>query len=268
MSRPLRIVLFLCALTLTSVPARASDGDIAILAIVPGTNSPNHQGAECDHWFIKWNESADGSSTPFGTCLPPVLKVYAVLRGASAQGITGVEYSIATGPDVFADPGYFLIELPAPGPTLTLGNALTPPDPEKRGTNVIWDTCQTSPDGRILLETVLVIPTVPCGPSQRPPEFEMTVAQHAFPSNRFFRCPLFTLCDGPVFTKVCLGDDIVLCQTQAPPFPNDSQCSTSGHFVINGPGRLGTCQTAQAPALAPGAAATQKSWGEVKSLFR
>jgi hypothetical protein len=266
MSRQLSIAL-ICCLFLSAASVWASDGDVLIFAQIPGTGSARHQGAECDHWLIKWNDSSEGASNPFGTCQAPVLKVYAVLQGASAQGITGVEFSIKIGPDVFADPGYVLVEVPAPGPTLTLGAALTPPDPDPRGVNMIWETCQTSPDNRILLETVLVIATIPCGPSQRPPELELTVGQHSFPTNRFFRCPLFTLCDGPVFTKVCLGDDIVQCQTQAPPFPNDSQCSTSGRFSINGPGGVGSCKVAQAPEALPNAA-TDRSWGQVKSLYR
>lgn len=268
MLRLFRNLACLATLVLSALPSRGSDGEISILATIPGTSSPTLRGAECDHWFIKWNVAAANATTPYGSCLAPTLKVYAELQGASADGITGLEYSIRTGPDRNPDPGYVLFEVPEPGPIVMLGSPLLPPDPDVRGTNWSWADCQQGVDGRILLETVLVIPILPCGPSQRPPQLDMTVAQHSTPSNRYFRCPLFTLCDGPVYTKVCLGDNIVPCQTQAPPFPNDSQCSTSGEFVINGPGRLGTCRTAKAsPTLLPGAVST-RTWSDVKALFR
>ena len=265
MFRQLPSVVTLVALALTSLPAWGSDGDIAIVAGLLDKHGRKFQGAECDYWLIKWNDASETGVPPFGTCTPPTLKVYAVLEGASAQGITGVEFAVRMGPDVFPDVGYIMFEIPAPGATVTLGSAFTPPDPERRGMNITWDTCQTGDQGRRLLETIVVIPTVPCGPSQRPPEFQMTVSQHSHPSNIYFRCPLFTLCDGPVYTKVCLGDDIVLCQTQTPPFPNDSQCSTSGRFVINGSGSLGSCGVPKGFAPAP---LEQGTWSELKSLYR
>ena len=136
-------------------------------------------------------------------------------------------------------------------------------DAERRGLNLVWSACQSGTNGRVHLGQVLVIPTAPCGPSARPPELVMSVGQHWSPSNRFLRCPLFTLCDAPAFTKVCLGSELVTCDLEVPPFSPVATCSSSGSFSINSANGIGRCD-----ALKPDADGAQKTWSEVKSLFR
>ena len=194
-----------------------------------------------------------------------MLEVYAELAGASAGGITGVEFGGRLGEDRYPDPGYVLIEIPMAQPTLSIGTAFTPPDADPRGMNMAWAECQQGSGGRILLERILVIPVVPCGPEQEPPALRLQVGQHARPSNRFLRCPLFTLCDAPAYTKVCLGSDFHECDIEVPPYTRIAYCSSSGSFVINGGpgGGPGRCSRYGKPEIA-----TATTWGAVKSLFR
>jgi hypothetical protein len=242
-----------------AAPAWASDGDIAILAELAGTGRT--PAVECDFWQMQWNNATRGQGKPpFGSCQPPVLKVYAELRGASAGGITGVEYSVRIGHDGLPDPGYILVEVPTRTATVTVGSAFTPPDANRRGLNIAWGECQKGNDGRLLLATVLVIPTAPCGRDVTPPALELRVVQHWWPSNRFLRCPLFTLCDAPAYTKVCLGDDLEACDLEVPPFSKFALCSTSRGFAINGKGGPGRC--------GKGKLELQASWGGVKALYR
>ena len=260
MKRQLPLALALVLLALACVPAWASDGELALLA-QDLKKSPN----ECDYWVMKHRGNTQGQG--FGSCVPPVIQVYASLGGASAGGITGAEFACNIGPDAGADPGYFLIEFPNFTATNILGRAFVPPDPSPRGMNISWSDCQTGDGSRVLLETVIVFNTAACGPSAKPPALTFGGAQHASPSNVFFRCPLFTLCDGPVFTKVCLGTNIVDCQTPVPPFPNASKCSTSGGFKLNAPNNeAGTCSN-----LKGGLAVNtiqSDTWSNVKNLYR
>ena len=262
-------MIMIAAATITTFTsaARASDGEISMLALI--TDKNGHPGELCDTLDIKWRNASDQGSPAYGSCVAPVIDVYAELTGASANGITGVEFAAQIGDDRFADPGYILVEIPNSNATTVLGRAFNPRDPQPRGMNMAWDVCQTGEGtGRVLIETVLVFPTAPCGPSQNPPKLRITGGGHLTPSNVFFRCPLFTICDAPVFTKVCLGTNIVPCETQVPPFcPNCSRCSTSGQFIINGAGGVGHCfppktvSTGRVPA-------TLVNWSELKALYR
>ena len=185
-----------------------------------------------------------------------VVYVFAILEGASTGGITGVEYGLEIGVDSNADPGWIFAETFAPGATVALGNGFNPPDtyagiPERnrlRGVNIAYSSCQTGDGRMILLETVEVRNTQ-CTPGALP----LLVASHDRESNRRFLCPLFTLCDGPTFTKVCLGTNVHPCGV-------DAQCSTSGRAIINPePGQTAPC---------PAVAVTVQTWSLVKTLYR
>ena len=63
------------------------------------------------------------------------LYVYAILQGASATGLSGAEYKIATG-STAADPGWFFSETFVPGALVLGSGALNPADPFTRGVNV------------------------------------------------------------------------------------------------------------------------------------
>ena len=283
MKRQLALALVTALLALVSFNAWASDGDILMVSQVVGTGG-GHTGDECTFWKIVWNNSSPNGKSPWGVCQPPVIKVYAELKGASANGISGVEYAGLYGPTTAADPGYFFIDIPAPA-TTSLGSAWFPPDPapssSPRGINMAWEACQTGGSaGRVLLSTLIVIPTTPCGSDVLPGQINLSAGQHGQPSNPLFRCPLVTLCDAPVFTKVCMGDNVVTdcpafiipgCGTPGrPPCPNVASCSTSGSFAINDPTSpgVGACNPAPGKTGPSAVVASEATWSQMKALYR
>ena len=83
---------------------------------------------------------------------------------------------------------------------------------------------------------------------------------HDTPSNSFYRCPLATLCDAPLFTKVCLGDNVAPCANLSAPAVPPAFCSTSGIAIINPrPGASAPCVPS---------AVQPRTWSSVKSLYR
>lgn len=273
MKRQLALALVSALVALAAFPAWASDGDILMVSQVIGTGG-GHTGDECTFWKIQYNSSSPNGKSPWGTCTPPIIQVYAELKGASADGITGVEFALNYGPNVSPDPGYFFLANDVSGASQHEpfpNAAYFPPDPAPRGENLVWDACQTGVNGRIHLATLIVIPLTSCGNNGVPPEIRVTAGQKFEPSNPFFRGPLFTLCDSPVFTKVLLGDNLTMCRRNQPPFPNDATCSTSGSFVINDPSSPGVGQCKPGPGKGSVAAAIvdqTKTWGNVKALYR
>lgn len=181
------------------------------------------------------------------------LYVYALLQGASQTGITGVEYKIKTGPNNNADPGWLYTENFDILATVVGTGALTPADNLTRGVNVAWASCQVGDGTKVLIETVTIFNS-DCGNTG---ELALKVVKHDFATNQFFQCPLFTLCDAPVFTKVCLGSNLTTCTNPEPPFANNATCSTSGEAYLN-PGPTRNCTVA----------VNQATWSAMKGLFR
>jgi hypothetical protein len=185
---------------------------------------------------------------------PATIYVYALLQGASGPGITGAEYGIGIGPNVNPDdPAWQFFETFPPGTTV-LGRAFSPPDGDNsgvpRGVNIAFSGCQTGDGVKVLLETVVVLG--PC-PSEM---LRLVVQKHGVPANNQFQCPLFTLCDSPTFTKVCLGSNVVVCRNPDPPFPMNAFCSTSGEGFLNPPPGF-NCTVGVQPS----------TWSTVKSLY-
>lgn len=283
MKRQLASTLMLALLALVSFNAWASDGDIQFVAQVVGTGG-GHTGDECGFWKIVYNNSGANGKSPWGVCVPPTIKVYGLLKGASAGGLTGAEYAASFGPDGAADPGYFFLEIPNPAAGVVIGQAFFPPDPVPaalpRGQNIGFAACMDGAGtGRVLLSTVIAFYTTPCNSTTLPPEIHLGTRGHFDPANPLFRCPLFTLCDAPAYTKVCLGDDITLCPAPIipgcgnpgrPPCPVIAQCSTSGHFAINDPlsPGVGHCKPGPGKTAASDALATPETWSNVKALYR
>jgi len=171
------------------------------------------------------------------------LYVVTSLGGLSAGGITGAEYLIQVEPSGFPA-GWFYNEQFEPDITVG-GGAL--------GTrcNVAWATCQTQ-DCRI-------IERIQIGNfSGSATTLTLRVVSGAPPANLNFRCPLFTLCDTPFFTKVCLGSDLHPCVADpAYPAAQLATCSTSGVATINPvPGH--SCTVAVRPT----------AWSAVKAFYR
>lgn len=245
MTRPrFRRLATLVAVGLLPAAASASDGEIRLL-FDPGS---------CQG-FIGCGETQS-------------LFVYVELQGATAGGITGVEFSIRQGDDPAADPGWEFRETFAPGTTITLGiGSLYPPDlhyvpgsedwfirmGRRRGVNCAWAACQTGDAGLVLVETVEITNTG-CGAAGLP----LMAVDHDMPANPYFRCPLATLCDAPYYTKVCLGENVAPCTN--PRAAPGSNCSTSGRAIINPPpGVMSPCRVT---------AVTPSTWSTVKTLYQ
>jgi hypothetical protein len=184
---------------------------------------------------------------------PTTIYVHALLQGASGIGITGAEYSVQIGPDGLPDdPSWQFFENFPPGVT-ALGRAFTPVDGDNsgvRGVNLAFPGCQTGDGTKVLLSTVQVLGD--CAAATLP----LKVVKHTIPPNNQFQCPLFTLCDSPTFTKVCLGSNVVVCRNPDPPFPMNAFCSTSGEGFLN-PAPGFNCTVGVQPS----------TWSTVKSLY-
>lgn len=173
--------------------------------------------------------------------------VFGLLQGSSGGGITGAEYGVATSSaTMYAN--YLFNETINPGAG-SIGVAFSGAG---SGINVFFPSCQNGDGTKVLLETVTVF-NLGCVAT----EYKMTVTKHQTASNQFFQCPLFTLCDDPVFTKVCLGSNLTLCRNPEPPFPNNATCSTSGTAYLN-PGPTRNCTVG----------VTNSSWTAMKDLYR
>jgi len=169
------------------------------------------------------------------------LYVYALLQGASAGGVTGLEYKVNIGVNGSSDPGWTFFNEQFAVDIVSIGSAFNPQDPTNyfgnpRGVNAAWPTCQTGDSYKVLVETV-DIANVGCSTS----ELILHVAVHDRPSNQAFNCPLFTLCDGPVYTKYCLGTG-----------------SSNGVAYINPSVGRGPCTVSVAV----------DTWGHVKAMYR
>jgi hypothetical protein len=239
-------VLPLCVALAVLIPSTAvattSNGEIGLFF--------DMQGSECSR-ILGCNETA-------------TLYVYAVLQGSSAAGIRAAEYALRLGPDYQKDGDWLFSETWNPSATIVLGSAIFPLDVDRpfqdvafrgRGTNVVFSTCQTGSGGLVLLQTVSIT-NVGC----QIDEFPLQVISHDNASNPFFQCPLFNLCDDPVFTKVCLGTDLTICRNPRPPFAMNATCSSSERALVNPAGGVvADCELT---------AVQQSRWGEVKEMYR
>ena len=240
-SRSLGIaLLLLCAAS----AAGASNGEIGLFF--------DPQGSQCRK-SIGCNESV-------------TLYVYAILEGLSANGIGGAEYALRIGNDDQIDPGWMFDEAWSSSANVVLGSAVFPLDLEGvsrdrtyrgRGVNVAFPTCQ-SPDanGMVFLQTISVY-NQGCETGELP----LLVISHDQESSQFFQCPTFNLCDGPTFTKVCLGTNLTTCRNPMPPYRMNATCSTSGSAIVN-PADGGV----NSPC--PTTAVQEWDWSRVKALYR
>lgn len=181
---------------LVAAPAVASDGEIGIFGDVNATVTTVN---------VPCGESA-------------TLYVYALQEGASAPGLTGAEYAIA----LFGSGGFVFVEQANPTADVVSGHAFPPYD----GTRIFWNACQNSRLSRVLLGTVLAFNTGCAGGST-----VLQVVAPAEPTNPFFQCPNLTLCDAPVFTRVCAGN-VSVGTCPFPPFPPTCQFSSGGSLTL------------------------------------
>lgn len=232
---PLRKTAVAAAISLVfTTPVCAVDGQIALLF-----------GEDCD--------------IQLGPLCSTRMYVYGMLLGASGPGLTGAEYSIEFTP-VNLRGNFLFTETYVPG-ALVLGAGAIPPVKQARGVNIAFASCQTGDASRVLLETIDVL-RLDFG---LPQEISLKVVKHDRPSSQFFQCPLFTVCDAPVYTKVCVGSNLTTCPNPEPPFPNNATCSTSGQAWINGRQCCLSCEPGPVNCTV---AAAPTAWSRVKALYR
>lgn len=170
------------------------------------------------------NGAADGSTcgTTASQGVPFNIYLLGTLFGdAAATGITGAEFKLEG-----QDPTWIAIVTSNPAANLSLGN------PVQHGCNIAFPSCQVGTGFRtaVLLYTVQFISLGPVAPAI------LQVTRHDTPSNPNFTCPLFTICDDPVFTKVCVP---------------------GGHECINDPG-----------VFCCGDPVVLATWSSVKALYQ
>lgn len=154
---------------------------------------------------------------PPGT--PVVWYILATVGGAAAGGISGAEFRVDNWPS-----GGFDNVVPNPGSNLALGSPIAAVNP---GCNIAFPGCQPGTGGVVLLYSMTSLVFSPMATRT------LTVLKHSNPSNVNFQCPLVTLCDAPVFTKVCVS---------------------GGQAVVNG---TGNCTVG----------VETKTWSNVKAMY-
>lgn len=142
----------------------------------------------------------DAAGTQPCSQIPPwsgkTLHVVASLAGASVNGITGAEFRIEV-----TNPSGWFVSYAAPNGSTPLGNPIdiepTNPD-DGSGLTIAFSECRV-PDasGRVTLGTIAIYNA---GASST----LLLVKRHSRPSNESYPCPLFVLCDAPVYSKVCM----------------------------------------------------------------
>src|SRR5262249_2297381 len=98
------------------------------------------------------------------------------------------------------------------------------------GVDIAWPSCQTGVNGHVTLETIDALNICPSACSF---STILGIVQHSHPSNQFFQCPLFVLCDAPVYTTVCIGDHVTACRNPEPPHANNAMCSQGAIGGLN-----------------------------------
>jgi len=133
------------------------------------------------------------------------LYVIAHVDGASASGITGAEFRI----EVEHPSGWTFAYNAPPDADIRMGNpmGLDPQKPEGSGVRIAYSACKEPVQGKIDLGTIMVTrhggtPT------------HLYVKRHGKPSNSKYTCALFTLCDSPVYSKMCVSAQCDSCATQ------------------------------------------------------
>ena len=168
---------------------------------------------------IYFDDRASKCSDTFSVGQSRTLWVMLLPEGDTRGGITGAEFRIvATGAS-----GYSFSSETAVLPNgFAIGSALGD------GINVVSSGCVSRTPVPILKLTVLNLSGAQ--------DATLEIAERIPPTHRDFPCPLVTLCDNPIFTKVCITPD---------------------RAVLNPSGGL-RC----------GISSEQSDWGRVKELYR
>lgn len=132
-------------------------------------------------------------TVPAGT--PRTFYVLARLGGIAANGITGAEFRLTGLPS-----NWLATVTPNPAAHSTLGNPL-----DGEGAQIAFPVCQ----GPVLLYTITVLHAGDTG------MYDVAVTRRTHPSDPNFPCAFVTLCDAPVFTKVCVSTSPLYLNTSA-----------------------------------------------------
>jgi len=140
----------------------------------------------------------DAAGTQCCITIPPstagTLHVIAKLNGMTAAGITSAEFRL----EFSNTAGYFLTFTPNPLANLVLGSP-TDDNPaandQGKGLNIAFPICQPDP-----IATQISLGTYQAF-NAGGGACTIRTKRHESPSNPTFRCPLFTICDDPLFTK-------------------------------------------------------------------
>ncbi len=223
---------------------------IAVLALSSGTRPAfaGPDGAIDLFGTIADIPSALKENTDFGRCsgvtrsqfggiiIDISVHIYARLRGASAAGITGAEFYVL-GWEAIAAQGFTVSESFNPAALFVLGAASKPSGNlgNTRRVNVVFSTCMPNPmiGGEFVFLGAITAQGI--GVGDIPANTYLSVVAGDPPPNPNFRCPLFTRCDAPSYSIVCV---------------------TGGEFIINPDGRDCTV------------AVGEQTWSKVKSLYR
>ena len=177
----------------------------------------------------------------------------AKLAGASAAGITGVEFRLE-----FSNTAYITNWTSDPSLVVALGNPIdttpvettveNPDDPgNNAGSNLAYGTCQGEGTGSVQFGILGLINLGNPGP-----ELVIKVKRKEPPSSPSNAAPLFTLCDAPVFTAVMM----TLRQTEIDQNPVQEPVAFKAY--VNQPGCTACGPVSVSPA----------TWTGVKALFR
>ena len=160
-----RLVVFVAACVLCAgAGVQANDGSIAVYLDDAGT--------QC--------EGNINGGAVFGS-------IYMNLAGATATGITGVEFRV----DNSSPSSYMVSGSASPDANLVIG------DPFFLGVNEAFPTCQAGP--RVKLFSLFILE------QSHNPDVTLTVRQRYEPTNYQYPCALAVLCDAPFYTTVCVG---------------------------------------------------------------
>ncbi|UCE02013.1 MAG: hypothetical protein JSW67_12215 [Candidatus Latescibacterota bacterium] len=162
------------------------------------------------------------------------IHVYARLAGSAAAGITGAEFFVQ-GVEGLLDAGFDASVTANPEATVVWGSPIqTSGSTEDRRYNIAFPECMAGQDGLVFLASIRIWKFSAEGP---PDGASLKVMAADPPTNSYFRCPLVTLCDAPVFTPACVRGGIFCAggsavQRPREPVPADGATNVSPHVTL------------------------------------
>jgi hypothetical protein len=148
--------------------------------------------------------TATQTTATFAVGVPRTLFIVARLEGETAAGASGAEFRIDGLP---AD--WFVYVTPNPTASVVLGHPFRESGGVRRA-NIAFPWCAAVTDGRVLLYTVVVVPTTAVEPHI------LHVEPGDPPTNPAFQTPVLLRCDHPNYTPVAAEGDSFFIAVRAP----------------------------------------------------